>query len=369
MIARNSFIDSSEPKAKRTLTEGEENYHRIIDLAREGIAIHVDEKIVFVNHKLVEMLGFEEASELLGRSVSDLVEPTRREISKELQTTMLTESEELFSIEDVYECKGGQVLPVEVSAIPIRYQGQPAVQLTARDISERKKVEAEIWEYQNMLKRISSDLILAEEAQRRNLAIVLHDHLGQSLAMAKIKIAGALNTVDDETLKAQLKAIETDISDAVKQTRSITYELSPPVLHELGLVVALEWRLEKFSDETGIRTSYEHNAENVQLRNEQQVILFRSVDELLKNVIKHAEASIVLITAQATRYSFLVKIQDNGKGFDTSILTLKQRKTGSFGLFSIKERIEYLGGVLDIQSETGSGTTVTLNVPISLEGI
>ncbi|MBT3229243.1 MAG: PAS domain-containing sensor histidine kinase [Candidatus Marinimicrobia bacterium] len=340
----------------------------MIDLAREGIAIHVSDRIVFVNRRLIEMLGYENSAALVGKSITDLVQPARREISKQLEATMLTESDDLFSIEDVYECKSGQLLPVEVSAIPIRYQGAPAVQITARDISESKKVEAEIWEYQNMLKQSTSDLILAEEAQRRHLAIVLHDHLGQSLAMAKIKMAGLLSSTQDETLKAKLKAIETDITDAVKQTRSITYELSPPVLHELGLIEALEWRLEKIRLESDIETSYEHNLENIKLRNEQEVILFRSVDEILKNVTKHAAATKVSISTQATRYSFSVEVEDNGKGFDTSILAPGQRRKDSFGLFSIKERIEYLGGVLDIQSERGNGTKIILNVPVSLEG-
>ncbi|MBC8376957.1 MAG: PAS domain-containing sensor histidine kinase [FCB group bacterium] len=329
----------------------------------------MDEKIVFVNRRLIEMLGYENASDLLGKSITDLVEPIRREISKQLEATMIAQSDDLFSIEDVYECKNGQLLPVEVSAIAIRYQGSPAIQITARDISERKKVEAEIWEYQDMLKRLSSDLILAEEAQRRHLAIVLHDHLGQSLAMAKIKMAGLLNAIKDPDLQAKLKAINTDIADAVKQTRSITYELSPPVLHELGLVEALEWRLEKVKLENNIVTSYKHNLKNIRLRSEQEVILFRSVDEILKNVVKHSGATNVSITADATRYSFSVCVADNGKGFDTSILTPEQRPSDSFGLFSIKERIEYLGGVLDIQSEQGGGTMVILNVPVSLEGI
>jgi len=230
-------------------------------------------------------------------------------------------------------------------------------------------VEAEIWEYQNMLKQLSSDLILVEEAQRRHLAIALHDHLGQSLAMAKIKMAGLLNSLQDKALLAKLKAIEADITDAVKQTRSLTYELSPPVLHELGLLEALEWRLEKIRLETDIETSYEHNLEKIKLRNEQEVMLFRSVDEILKNIIKHASATKVTITAQATRYSFSLTVADNGKGFDTSILTPGQRRKDSFGLFSIKERLEYLGGVLDIQSEQGAGTRVILNVPVSLEDI
>ncbi len=369
MLKRNSIIDLQNPTTRQALTEGEENYLKIIEFAREGVAIHVDGIIVYVNKKLIEMLGVVDGNELVGQPAAALVQEARREISKELETTMLTESGELFSIEDVYERQDGQLLPVEVSAIPIHYQGEPAVQIIARDISERKKVEAEIWEYQNMLKRLSSDLILAEEAQRRNLAIVLHDHMGQSLAMAKIKIAGVLNKTQDSDLKESLKAIEKDISDAVKQTRSITYELSPPVLHELGLIVALEWRLDKFTEETDIKTSYDHNVDTVELSHDQTVILFRSVEEVLKNIIKHADATIVLVTAQASKYSFMLKIQDNGKGFDTAILAPQERKSGSFGLFSIKERIEYLGGVLDIQSGNGSGTVVTLIVPISLEGI
>jgi len=368
MVKRNSFIDLQNPKTRRALTEGEENYHKIIELAREGVAIHVEGIIVYANQKLVEMMALNSAEDLIGEAVASLVQEARREISRELELTMLAESEELFSVEDVYERQDGRLIPVEVSAIAIQYQAAPAVQIIARDISERKKVEAEIWEYQEMLKRLSADLILAEEAQRRDLAIVLHDHLGQSLAMAKIKLAGVLNSTEDPDLREKLKAIEKDVSDAVKQTRSITYELSPPVLHELGLIEALEWRLDKFTDETGVITSYDHNVDTIELRNEQEVILFRSVDEVLKNIIKHAEASIVLLTAQATKYSFMIKIQDNGKGFDTDILKPQGRKAGSFGLFSIKERIEYLGGVLDIQSGSNGGTVITLIAPVSLEG-
>jgi len=365
----NRIINKQNKTFRQHLSEGEENYHRVIEYAREGITIHVAETIVYVNHKLLEMLGYQDPDQLIGRLAQELIEPTRREISKELETAMLTESEALFSIEDVYLCQDGRLLPVEVSVIPIQYQGSPAVQVIARDISERKKVEAEIWEYQDMLKRLSSDLILAEEAQRRHLAIALHDHLGQILAMAKIKMDGVLGNIQDETLKSKLQAIHEDISNAVKQTRSLTYELSPPVLHELGLIAAIEWRLEKFSEETKIRTAINKNVDHVDLRNEQSVILFRSVDEVLKNIVKHAEASAVNILVLASKYALTVEIEDNGKGFDTVILAPQLRKSGSFGLFSIKERIEYLGGVLEILSKTGRGTIVTLNVPVSLEGM
>jgi len=314
------------------------------------------------------MLGYDDPNELLGMAVTDLVQESRREISRELETSMLNDGETLFSAEDVYERKDGQALPVEVSAIRVKYEGKEAVQIIARDISERKKIEAEVWEYQNMLKRLSADLILAEETQRRNLAIALHDKLGQSLAMAKIKIAGVLNDLSDKALREKIKAIEKDISYAVAETRSLTYELSPPVLHELGFIVALQWRLDKFAAETGLAVRYEHNIDQIKLRDEQAIILFRSADEVLKNIIKHAGASRVEVTAHASRYDFSVKIRDDGYGFDTSILNPQKRRRDTFGLFSIKERLEYLGGVLELQSTEQGGTLVTLNVPVSLEG-
>jgi PAS domain S-box-containing protein len=332
------------------------------------VAIHVDDKIVYINQKLVSMLGYKEPAELLGGLASNLVQESRRAISKEMENTMLITDEEQFTIEDVYERENGQLLPVEVSAMPIEYQGENAVQIIARDISERKKIEAEIWEYQNMLKQHSSDLVLAEEAERRNLAIILHDHLGQNLAMAKIKMTSVLNDLEEGELREKLQAIERDISGAVKQTRSLTYELSPPVLHELGLITALEWRLDKFSEETGIITRYEHNIDQVELRDEQAIILFRSTDEILKNIIKYAQTETIEVFVNASRNSFVVQIQDHGQGFDTAILAPQNRKNDSFGLFSIKERLEYLGGVLDIQSDNATGTLVTLNIPVSLDG-
>lgn len=314
------------------------------------------------------MLGYAKASELIGIKASELIQESRREISNELEVAMLSGKRELRSVEDVYETSDGQLVPVEVSALPIEFEGKKATQIIARDISERKKVEAEIWEYQNMLKQVSADLILAEEAQRRNLAIALHDNLGQSLAMAKIKITGIMKDISDETLREKLKAIENDISYAVKETRSLTYELSPPVLHELGFIIALQWRLDKFSDESGIQVEYDHNVDEIKLRDEQEILLFRSTDEILKNILKHAKATRVHVLAEASKYAFVVRIKDNGVGFDTSILNPQKRHKDSFGLFSIKERLEYLGGVLDIQSKNQVGTEVILNVPVSLEG-
>ena len=314
------------------------------------------------------MLGYAAPADLIGTKVSELVTESRRMISRELEQSMLDNQMDLSSIEEVYVRKDGSSLSVEVSVLPIQFDGVNAVQVIARDITERKKVEAEIWEYQNMLKRVSSDLILAEESEKRKLAIILHDHLGQSLAMAKIKITGLMASLGSEEQKEQLRAIAADISDAVKQTRSLTNDLSPPVLHELGLVVAIKWRLEKFTVDTGIETSYEHEDESIKLRDEQAIILFRSTDEILNNIVKHADASRVDVRISTGHFDLSITVKDNGKGFDLSILDPEKRKNDSFGLFSIKERLEYLGGVLDIRSEPNQGTQVLLNIPVASGG-
>ncbi|MCF7807528.1 MAG: PAS domain-containing sensor histidine kinase [Candidatus Marinimicrobia bacterium] len=314
------------------------------------------------------MLGHENPVDLLDSAVSDLVHESRRGISHDLEISMLNENEGLTSIEEVYIRKDGSPISVEISVYPIIFREENAVQIIARDITERKKVEAEIWEYQNMLKRVASDLILAEESERRKLAIVLHDQLGQSLAMAKIKISGLMSTLDGVEQQDKLKAIEADISAAVKQTRSLTNDLSPPVLHELGLIVAIRWRLDKFMNETGISTKYDHNVDTVTLRDEQSIILFGSADEILNNIVKHANAGQVNVMVDVQSSSLILMISDDGQGFDLSILNPENRRNDSFGLFSIKERLEYLGGVLDVQSQPKQGTRVILSIPISSGG-
>jgi len=361
-------IDSTQNTAPKQLIGSEENFHRIIDHACEGIIIHIEDKIQYVNQKLVDMLAYESPSELIGSTVSELVSESRRSISRELEKSMLEDAAELPSIEEVYIRKDGTPLSVEVSVLPIQFNGVKAVQIIARDITERKKVEAEIWEYQNMLKRVSSDLILAEESEKRKLAIILHDHLGQSLAMARIKITGLMGDLQDEDQLDKLRAIEDDITTAVKQTRSLTNDLSPPVLHELGLIVALKWRLEKFTQERGLETSYVHDVDHVNLRAEQSIILFRSTDELLSNVVKHSGASSVDVSISTDAFNLMIMVSDNGKGFDLSVLDPEKRRNDSFGLFSIKERLEYLGGVLDIRSEPNRGTQVILSIPVASGG-
>lgn len=317
---------------------------------------------------MASMLGHENPVDLLDSAVSDLVHESRRGISHDLEISMLNENEGLTSIEEVYIRKDGSPISVEISVYPIIFREENAVQIIARDITERKKVEAEIWEYQNMLKRVASDLILAEESERRKLAIVLHDQLGQSLAMAKIKISGLMSTLDGVEQQDKLKAIEADISAAVKQTRSLTNDLSPPVLHELGLIVAIRWRLDKFMNETGISTKYDHNVDTVTLRDEQSIILFGSADEILNNIVKHANAGQVNVMVDVQSSSLILMISDDGQGFDLSILNPENRRNDSFGLFSIKERLEYLGGVLDVQSQPKQGTRVILSIPISSGG-
>lgn len=367
-LQRARVIGTKKQISNEDLRATELNYQQIIDHACEGVLIHVDDRIRYVNQRMSTMLGYENIVDLLDSSVSDLVQESRRSISRELESNMLDENDGLTSIEEVYVKKDGSPLSVEISVYPIIFRDENAVQVIARDITERKKVEAEIWEYQSMLKRVASDLILAEESEKRKLAIVLHDHLGQSLAMAKIKISGLMNALDGEEQKEKLKAIEDDISAAVKQTRSLTNDLSPPVLHELGLIVAIRWRMDKFMTDTGIDANYEHNVDSVTLRDEQSIILFRSTDEILNNIVKHAEASQVKIMVDVDRSSMIIMISDDGKGFDLSILNPEKRRNDSFGLFSIKERLEYLGGVLDIQSEPKKGTRVILSIPISSGG-
>jgi len=232
------------------------------------------------------------------------------------------------------------------------------------DITERRRAQLEIEAYQENLQSMTAELNLVEEKERRRIAINLHDHLSQSLAMAKIK----LTSLKKESLSGKIIEIVQEannlITEAIENSRSITYELSPPVLYELGLVPAIQWYLEKIEKEYSINTKFSVEGEFPKLDEDHQILIFRSVSELLNNVIKHAKASQTEVSLQKENESIIITVSDNGKGFEPKKHTKGMKGKGGFGLFSIRERLGYFNGKLEIVSAKGSGVSATITIPI-----
>ncbi len=235
------------------------------------------------------------------------------------------------------------------------------------DISARREAERQRVRYQESLRSMASELVLAEERQRRSIATRIHEEVSQNLAYAKLRV-GALNgAVEGDGCSERIEEINDLLDDAIAGTRALAFELSPPLLHELGFPEAVEWLAEQFEDRHEIDCEVAGRS-SASLPHAVGVTLFRAVGELLSNIVEHSGASEAQITIEQSNGSVVVRVTDDGRGFDADE-PLERREVGEgFGLFSIRERLDYLGGDMSIRSGPLLGTEVTLTAPVNGSG-
>ncbi|MFH1883768.1 MAG: PAS domain S-box protein, partial [Planctomycetota bacterium] len=238
------------------------------------------------------------------------------------------------------------------------------VNVYGHDITERKKTENELIENQAKLKAMASKILMTEEHERQRLAVGLHDEVCQKLVLTKLALESSLQLVSDSKVLASLRIACGGIGETIEQADSLTFELSNPVLHQLGFVIALEKYLtEEIRQKHGIEYELESDEQLGTMQDEIKNCLFRVTRELLTNVVKHAHARKVKVSARESQSQIYVRVQDDGVGFKYSEVGAEISQTARFGLFSIREQLEYLGGHLEIESEPGRGTTATVVVP------
>jgi signal transduction histidine kinase len=233
------------------------------------------------------------------------------------------------------------------------------------DITERKKAEERLLKHQAKLKAMASKMLMTEERQRQHLAIGLHDEVCQKLVLTKLALESSLSLVSDSNVLASLKIACAGIGETIEKANSLTFEFSNPILRQLGFVVALEKYLtEEIQQKYGIAYELESDEQLGTMQDEIKNCLFRVARELLTNVVKHAHARKIKVSVHESRGRIYVDVQDDGVGFKESQDGAKASQITRFGLFSIREQLEYLGGHLEIESEPGRGTTAKVVVPL-----
>ena len=236
-----------------------------------------------------------------------------------------------------------------------------------RDITKRKQAEEELLKYQEQLRSLSSQLTLTEEKERRLIATHLHDHVGQMLAIAKMKLSELQNTFSSSDRETSLEEIQGFIEEALQETRSLVTDISPPVLYELGLEAAIKWLAEQVHEKHGIAYNIEDNKQPKPLNDDTRSILFQAARELLFNTVKHADASQICLLIKRDGEYMHIEIKDDGVGFDYESKRHYEGVSNGFGLFNIRERLNHIGGRLEIESEAGQGTRCTLIAPLRLD--
>jgi len=232
--------------------------------------------------------------------------------------------------------------------------------------AERKRAEKRFLDYQAKLKSLASELTLVEERERHRIAEELHDQITQSLVVSKMELEVLRESVSSRELHKTLGEICDSLGQSIQDTRSLMLDLSSPVLHVLGFQAAVaDWLLEQIQEKHGIASEFEDDGQPKPLDDDLRTVLFRNVRELLHNGVKHAHAHKVKGATRRGGTQIAVSGADDGIGFDPGKVLAMEGRAGGFGLFSIRERLEELGGHLEIDSGPGHGAKITLMAPLT----
>jgi PAS domain S-box-containing protein len=345
------------------LRDSEEQYRRLVELSPDGIGVERDDKIVFINTAGANLLGFSGPEELIGKQIWDFVHPDYKKRTHRQLEYLKRKQMALPLREDKFLRADGSTLDVEVAATPLIYEKKPAAQIVFRDITERKLAQERILADQKLLRSLTAELVLAEEKERHEVATALHDSIGPLLAFAKREL-GTLQKSVPLKIAEPLKNISFNISQAITQTRTLTFDLSPPTLYTLGFETAVEELGERFCREQNIQFVFSNSDRPKPLTDHVKILLYRSIRELLINIAKHAKAKTVRVSLSRAADEICVTVADDGVGFNTALFKSRSSKRSGWGLFSVQERLTHIGGSLEIESNRGKGTKITLTAPL-----
>ena len=237
------------------------------------------------------------------------------------------------------------------------FDGSPLIMEVGIDITERKRAEA-------ALRKLASELVMAEERERKRIAGVLHDEVAQTLAAAKMRIDMLKGTPSDQ--EQTLKEAKALLVQSIQETRALMTDIGNPLLFDMGLKTACESLADRLMERHPVRIICDIRDAFKYVNPDVKTILYQLIRELLNNVVKHSQAQNAHVLLDMENGYFQVKVTDDGVGFDPRTLGVPTIE-GGFGLYSIRERLIAIDGSLRIESAPGTGTIVTAILPEALD--
>ena len=362
---------TNRKEAEEQMRQERDRAQKYLDIAEVMfVVIDTDQIVRLINQKGCKVLGYNE-KDIINNNWFDnfLPESIRKEVNTVFKKLVAGEIEPVEYFENHVLTKDGDERLIAWHNTVLRdEQGRITATLTSgEDITERKKAEETILENQAQLKSLASQLSLTEESERRRIATELHDQIGQSLVFSKIKLDELHQSATSSELTKALDEICNNIGRIIQDTRTLTFDLSSPILNELGLEAAVaEWLDVQIREKHGIETEFVDDGQQKLLDDDIRALLFRNLRELLVNVIKHADAHKVKVSIRRVNEHIHINVEDDGKGFDAVKVMSTAIEETKFGLFSIRQRLEQLGGQFEIDTEERRGSKITMTAPLKL---
>jgi len=237
------------------------------------------------------------------------------------------------------------------------------------DITARKKAQEQLKVTLEQLRLTSAHLESVREEEKREIARNLHDETSQQLASLYAHIEAAVESLnkDEKKTVALLRKAQTMATTVLDEIHNLIYELRPSIIDELGLVPAINYLAERHLKVAGIAVSIKTSGKVHRLPPSLEIALFRIIQESLNNIVRHARATRAIISLSFKKDVIIVRVKDNGVGFDVDKVLKSREGTRAFGLLGVRERANLVNGTLSINSSPGKGTEVVMEVPLRME--
>ncbi len=354
-------------QAEEMLKESEERFRTLFQTAGNVIAVVTPEgRISEFNLEAERITGWQR-QEVLGKSFLRLFVPPAFAEAVKADFQKVLAGRETRGFEMPLKLRDGKERPFlwNVNRL-LGKDGQIIGEIAiGQDITERKQAEESLRESEQKLRLLTTQILNAQEDERKRISRELHDELGQSLTVLKLGLRGVNRYLSEPPeIKEELENIALYLDETIEKVRRLSRALSPAILEDLGLVPALKYLMDEFSPHYTINHHFAIEDLDHLFPKEAQIIIFRIFQESLTNIAKHAQASKVHLAIRQADGEVLFEVEDDGQGFEVGTILSRSTLNKGLGVAALYERAKMLGGSLQIQSRKGGGTRITCSVPV-----
>jgi PAS domain S-box-containing protein len=353
-----------EARLSRELEDANDRYQRTVDSLMDAI-VGVDEAhhITMFNPAAERMFGLR-ASDAIGGAVTRLIPPRLRSGHAGHMRRFFSSAGDSRGMAPGMDVLGlradGTEFPVESTIARTEFGGKVEVTAVLRDVTQRRRAEQELRDTNRQLRALAAALQDVREQERTRIAAELHDELGQQLTGLKLELSWlAARVKDGRALAAEhVDGMRQQLDASIASVRRIATDLRPRVLDDLGFGEAVAWQASEFARRIGLAIDLDLEAADLVRDPATATALFRIVQESLTNIVRHAHANSVTVTLEAEDDELVLRIEDDGRGFDAA------GSTPGIGVVGMRERALAVGARLAIDSVPGQGTTIEVRLPL-----
>lgn len=351
-------VASVSRQRSKEVRQAEERYRTLVELSPDGIGV-IDEsgRLLFANGALARILGSDDIARLVGRELLDFIRPDFHERARK-RTAELLAGRVHTPFEETWVRLDGTAVEVEVAPVPIRRDGRFAGHLFVRDITDRKDAERSV-------QQLSGRLLQVQDEERRQIARELHDTTAQNLAAVRLNLSRISRSTAELPIREAVEESEALLEESIKEIRTLSYLLHPPMIDEAGLLPSLQWYVHGFEERSGITATLDAPEQIGRLPRETETAVFRIVQEALTNIQRHSGSNVARIRLQREPTRVQLEIEDEGRGMPHHLRNRDGALAASgLGIAGMQQRVRELGGRMDIHSED-YGTRIAITLPVA----